>query len=66
MIEIDNSIVIPCPLVRFALRRASHCPSCEHYRGLAQATQSGAPVEYMYHVICARPITRRLQRIEDD
>jgi hypothetical protein len=66
MTEIDNNIVIPCPLKGFALRRARHCFECEHYQGLAQATQGGAPIEDMYMVICAKPITRRLQRIEAD
>lgn len=62
-----SDAVIPCPLVGFALRRARHCLECKHYQGLSQATVNGEPIEGneadMYQVICAKPITRRMQSI---
>jgi hypothetical protein len=65
--KIDDTIIIPCPLAGFALRRAAHCLKCDHYLGMARATVNGVPVETEsvddYHVICGKPITRRMQRI---
>ena len=66
-IKIDDSVVIPCPLVGFSLRLAKHCITCNHYQGMAQATSGGKPMEGEtadnYMVICGKPITRRMQKI---
>lgn len=64
-IKFDNSFIIPCPLNGFSLIRVINCLSCEFYQGLAQATQNDIPIEDQYQVICAKPITRRIQRIEE-
>ncbi len=69
-VKIGNNVVIPCPLVGFSLRLAKHCISCEHYKGMAQATSGGVPIEgevaENYMVICGKPITRRMQQIIEE
>ena len=69
-VKLSGNTVIPCPLRGFALRRARKCLECEHYSGLARATSGGAEIEGSdadkFMVICSKPITRRMQIIEDD
>lgn len=68
-IKLSSDIVVPCPLVNFALRRVHSCLTCNHYKGINQATQNGEPIEGneadIYQIVCGKPITRRLQRIEE-
>lgn len=69
-IELGNNIVIPCPEKGFDLRLVKHCLVCPHYQGLAQATERGEAIEGDaaddYLIICGRPITRRMKKIEVD
>jgi hypothetical protein len=69
-IELSDSIVIPCPLFKFELRRVQKCLMCEHYKGLVQITVDDKLVEGNeasdYQVICQKPITRRLQKILEE
>lgn len=66
-IEIKDNVVIPCPLFRFGLRQVKHCLTCDHYKGMAQATVNGNPIDSSdidaFQVICGKPITRRMQKI---
>lgn len=67
---LPEGTLVQCPMKGFALRYVSHCASCEHFKGLAVATQNGEPIDAddvdRYQVICAKPLTRRLQRISKD
>lgn len=66
-IELNDSVLIQCPLEGFAYIRVSNCLKCEFYKGLAQATVNGEPVggedPDSYQVICAKPMTRRLHKV---
>lgn len=66
-----TNIVIPCPLMGFAMRKAEKCLNCPEYMGMAQATVNGEAIESekpeeALQVICGKPITRRMQRIIED
>lgn len=67
-IEIDNTCIIPCPEIGYRLRVATNCKDCEHYQGLEIGKVNGKPIEATlpehYVVICGRPMTRSMRRIE--
>lgn len=69
-IELPSNTLVQCPEKAFSFRYIRHCASCQHFRGLVHATERGEPIKSddvgAYQVICARPMTRRLSRIEDD
>jgi len=69
-IQIEENLIIPCPLKGFRNRRVVHCMSCEHYQGMAHKTVNGEPIEGTiedsFMVICGRPVTRNMTRVEAD
>lgn len=69
-IKLPDNILVTCPERGFALRRAKMCFICKHYKGIAKATVGG---EYIkgneandFQILCGRPITRKLVKIEVD
>lgn len=66
-IELNNNVLIQCPLEGFAYIRVKNCLKCEHYQGIAKATERGVPIEGddpdLFMVICGKPITRRLHKV---
>jgi hypothetical protein len=68
-VKLSNNVLVQCPEKGFSFRRVKHCASCEHFRGMSQATVNGEPIESGdvddYQVICGRPITRRLSEISE-
>lgn len=68
-IKLSNAVV-PCPMVRFALRKVEACLTCQHYGGLSQAVVNGEPINGdevdIYQIICGKPITRRMQKVIND
>ena len=62
-IEITERIVINCPEKAFELRLAKHCPACEFFGGYQATNGDSAKAEECF-VICNRPITRRMIKIE--
>lgn len=69
-IKLDDTVLIQCPEKGFNFRMVKYCLSCEHYNGLARATINGEAIESEdpndFQVICGRPITRKLMKIESD
>jgi len=74
-IKLDDNVLVQCPEKGFNFRMVKHCLNCEYYGGLMKATQNGEPIEgavakailkYDFQVICKRPITRKLTRVEID
>ncbi len=71
MKNVDLSrVLVPCPDRGFSLRKATVCFRCEHYTGILKATERG---EYLsgneaedYQILCGRPISRKLIKIEID
>ena len=65
--NIDDTVIIPCPEFGFALRLAKHCFKCEHYKGMNKAEVGGVPVDTDniddYQILCGRPITRRMTKV---
>ena len=68
-IELSENVLIPCPEKGFAMRRASKCLLCEFYRGMMRAEENGKPIEGdeadVLQVICGRPISRKLIKIDE-
>jgi hypothetical protein len=66
-IAIPHSVLVRCPVRRFAQRRALHCEGCEHFRGLTQLV-SGADKAFAqaYAVRCAYPVDRELAPLAED
>lgn len=69
-IELSNNVLIPCPDRGFAMRRAVKCLICNHYKGILRAEVNGKPIEGneadVLQIICGRPITRKLIKIDED
>jgi hypothetical protein len=69
-IELNDNILIQCPEREFAFRKAKFCFLCPHYKGIARATENGKPIEGdnpdLMQVVCGRPVTRKLMKLEDD
>lgn len=67
-IKLSNAVV-PCPVVRFALRKVQACLECPHYGGISQASVNGELIQGeevdIYQIICGKPITRRMQKVEE-
>jgi hypothetical protein len=68
--NINDNVLIQCPLRRFNLRKARHCLDCEHYGGFVQPVVNGKPIENatidQFQIICEKPISRKLVEIEAD
>lgn len=63
-IDIDQDVIIPCPLVDFKIRRAANfCPECEHFKGVFQMG-TGGDWHQKYGVRCAGIIERRTHSID--
>ncbi len=63
---IPEGVLVPCPMMRFANRRAgSCCPPCPHFSGLVVVQE---PPEWPngYRIFCAHPVTRRVTLICED
>lgn len=69
-IEIDETIIVPCPLKAFRNRKATHCLRCEYYGGIGQKTVNGEPIEGDFQaahgIICTVPVLRSVIKIEAD
>ena len=64
-INLENLAVI-CLEIGGKARFVKSCLSCQHYGGMKQvsADQNRRPEEN-YQIICNRPTTRRMERIEE-
>lgn len=60
--NIDSTVIIACPVVGFALRSATYCIKCEFYKGMTKAEVETDNIDD-YHIICGRPITRRMIQV---
>ena len=60
-IDIPESVFVHCPLVEFRLRSvAGHCPTCPHWRGLADRfPESEKRFAVRYMVRCQGEVKQR-------
>ena len=65
MIKINENVIVPCPKINFALRKAIKCLACEHYLGLTGDLENATSADQL-QVICGLPITRRLGVISEE
>jgi len=68
-VEVPKAVRVRCPLVEFRLRVvANHCPTCPHFRGLADRFPgSNKPFHLRYLVQCSgEPLKRELFQFEGD
>jgi len=64
-INLDNLAVV-CMDVGGKARYVKSCLKCEHYGGMKQISDDpNRSPEENYHIICNRPRTRRMERIEE-
>ena len=66
MSEIDLSdIAIACPDLKGKARFMSACIKCPYYGGMVQVCEDKKRQDWEnFHVVCNRPVTRRMERIE--
>lgn len=69
-IKLPDNILVQCPDRSFAHRRAKMCVICKHYKGILKATVGGELIKGNeandFQIVCGRPITRKLVKIEVD
>ena len=67
-IEVGDNLIIQCPEINFAFRKAKTCFTCDHYNGLSGATVNGEVMEGEtaedFLIMCGRPISRHMQIVE--
>lgn len=65
-VDIPANILVRCPLVKFAMARATKCNTCTHFCGLSeQMARPGLPFFRTYAVRCNYPVDRELAALED-
>lgn len=75
-LAIHPKAIVPCPLKRFAFRKAVHCETCGHYRGVVQVAEDpppredGTPVrlpwEAKFNILCGHPTRRRVKMLDEE
>jgi len=66
-IDVPAAVLVRCPKVEFKLRSISHCPPCEHFRGLVDRGPGIGTPEFAkrYLLLCAaEPVRRELFEVE--
>jgi hypothetical protein len=65
-IDIPNDVLVRCPLVHFAQRRAASCAQCAHFAGLTEQLNGPHPFARLYALRCAHPVDRELSHLIED